>query len=76
MRTYPADIVSEASQKASALTVNEALEYKFPENQNIIPFVCTYNPSLPKIDRIINQYWGLFKIQQVKVCVQLMNLSQ
>ncbi|MFI0460283.1 MAG: hypothetical protein ACH254_22085 [Candidatus Thiodiazotropha endolucinida] len=70
MRTYPADIVSEASQKASAFTVNEALEYKSPENQNIIPFVCTYNPSLPNIDRIINQYWGLFKIQQVKVCVK------
>ena len=31
-------------------------------NQDVITFVCTYNPSLPNIGKIINQYWGLFKI--------------
>ena len=62
MRNYPADILSEAIQKSSSLTVDKALESKSSEIQDIIPFVCTYNPSLPNIGKIINQYWGLLKI--------------
>ena len=63
-RNYPADILSEAIQKASNLTVEEALKSNSSKqnNQSVIPFVCTYNPSLPNIGKIINQYWGLFKI--------------
>ena len=63
-RNYPADILSEAIQKASNLTVEEALMSNSckQNNQSIIPFVCSYNPSLPNIGKIINQYWGLLKI--------------
>lgn len=61
-RNYPADILTEALQKASDLSVEESLQPRSSESKNIIPFVCTYNPSLPNIGKIINQYWGLFKI--------------
>ena len=63
-RNYPADISSEAIQKASNLTVEEALQSisSKSNNKSNITFVCTYNPSLPNIGKIINQYWGLFKI--------------
>lgn len=63
-RNYPADILNEAIQKASNLTVEEALQSNSCKQNDkcIIPFVCTYNPSLPNIGKIINQYWGLFKI--------------
>ena len=44
------------------MTVDEALKSRTTESQDIIPFVCTYNPSLPNIGKIINQYWGLLKI--------------
>ena len=58
-RNYPTGILSEAIQKASTMTVDEALKSRTTESQDIIPFVCTYNPSLPNIGKIINQYWGL-----------------
>ena len=61
-RNYPTGILSEALQKASTMTVDEALKSRTTESQDIIPFVCTYNPSLPNIGKIINQYWGLLKI--------------
>ena len=61
-----ADLVSltEALQRASNLTTGEALQSSSSErnNQTVITFVCTYNPSLPNIGKIINQYWGIFKI--------------
>ena len=61
--SYPADILNEAIQKASNLTVEEALQSTSSKsnNQSIITSVCTYNPSLPNICKTINQYWGLFK---------------
>ena len=61
-RNYPTGILSEALQKASTMTVDEDLKSRTTESQDIIPFVCTYNPSLPNIGKIINQYWGLLKI--------------
>ena len=64
MRNYPVDIPTEALQKASNLTIEEALKSSSSErnNKDVITFVCTYNPSLPNIGKIINQYSGLFKI--------------
>ena len=60
-RNYPVDILTEALQRASNLTIEEALQSSSSErnNQDVITFVCTYNPSLPNIGKIINQYWGL-----------------
>ena len=61
---YPVDILTEALQRASNLTIEEALQSCPSErnNQDVITFVCTYNPSFPNIGKIINQYWDLFKI--------------
>ena len=63
-RNYPVNILTESLQKESDLTIEKALKSSSSErnNQDIITFVCTYNPSLPNIGKIINQYWGLFKI--------------
>ena len=74
-RNYPADILSEAIQKASNLTVEEALMSNSckQNNQSIIPFVCSYNPSLPNIGKIINQYWGLLKISASESVRRLLN---
>ena len=57
-RNYPADILTESLQKASNLTIEEALKSSSSERniQNFITFVCTYNPSLPNIGKSINQY--------------------
>ena len=48
---YPVDILTEALPRASNLTIEEALQSSSSErnNQDVITFVCTYNPSLPNI---------------------------
>ena len=50
-RNYPIDILTEALPRASYLTIEEALQSSSSErnNQDVITFVCTYNPSLPNI---------------------------
>ena len=63
-RNHPFDILTEALQRASNLTIEEALQSSPSERniQDVITFVCTYNPSLSNIGKIVNQYWDLFKI--------------
>ena len=41
--------------------------------QDIIPFVFTYNPSLPNIGNIINQNWNLLKYSKSKSVGQMFN---
>ena len=61
-RNYPQHVINDALKKASSLTLQDALSpCNKIKNDKIIPFVCTYNPSLPNIGKIINQYWSLFK---------------
>ena len=61
-RNYPPDIVQEAIQKVSTMTMEDALQpTSHSKSNNIIPLVCTYNPSLSNIGKIINQYWNLIK---------------
>ena len=64
MGNYPVDILTEALQRASNHNLEEGLQSSSSErnNQDVITFVCTYNPSLSNIGKSINQYWGLFKI--------------
>jgi hypothetical protein len=38
----------------------------------VVPFVCTYNPSLPNISKVINQYWNLFKYSKYECFRQLL----
>ena len=61
-KNYPTQIIEEAVKKVSSMSMDDALKSNSRKKcQNIIPFVCTYNPSLPNIGKIINQYWNLLK---------------
>ena len=54
-------MVDQAIAKAAQLSIDEALQPTTKSDSDIIPFVCTFNPSLPNIGKTINQYWGLLK---------------
>ncbi len=47
----------------------ESLQCKIKNrNEDIIPLVMEYNPSLPNIGKIINKYWDLLTLS-CKACV-------
>ena len=61
-KNYPKHVIEEAFGKVSSMSMDDALKPTSPTKcQDIIPFVCTCNPSLPNIGKIINQYWNLLK---------------
>ncbi|XP_053391643.1 uncharacterized protein LOC128554386 [Mercenaria mercenaria] len=71
-RNYPECVINEALKKASSLSMQDALNSCSNRNTDkVIPFVCTYNPSLPNIGKIINQYWNLLKYSQQESVRQL-----
>ena len=41
-----------------------ALKETTKSNNKLVPYVITYNPSLPNIGEIINKYWGLLALSQ------------
>ena len=63
-RNYPQHIVDHAFQKARSLSRDVALRETAKSNAKIIPYVITYNPSLPRIGEIMNKYWGLLALSQ------------
>ena len=63
-RNYPSHIVDLAFQKASSLSRDEALSETAKHDAKMVPYVITYNPSLPNIGEIINKYWGLLALSQ------------
>ncbi|XP_053377373.1 uncharacterized protein LOC123529459 [Mercenaria mercenaria] len=63
-RNYPSHILDDALAKASALSTEEAMTNHRQNTDDIIPFVCIYNPSLPNIGQILNKYWGLFELSE------------
>ena len=63
-RNYPSHIVDLAFQKASSLSRDEALSETAKRDAKMVPYVITYNPSLPNIGEIINKYWGLLALSQ------------
>ena len=71
-RNYPEHVIEEAVKKVSSMSMDEALKPTSPMKcQDIVPFVCTYNPSLPNIGSIINQYWNLLKYSKSESVRQL-----
>ena len=60
-RNYPEELIDKAISKAASLSRDDALKSVTKSDSEIIPFVCTFNPSLPNIGKTINQYWGLLK---------------
>ena len=64
-RDYPPSVLNSAFQLASSLSQNDALIPSSSEkNSDVIPFVVTYNPSLPNIGHVINKYWDLLKLSK------------
>ena len=65
-RNYPDNIIDDAIKKVSSISMEEALQPVSTKDskKDVIPFVCTYNPALPNIGKIVNQYWGLLKFSQ------------
>ena len=41
-----------------------ALKETTKSNNKLVPYVITYNPSLPNVDEIINKYLGLLALSQ------------
>ena len=73
-RNYPKHVIEEAFGKVSSMSMEDALKPTSPTKcQDIIPFVCTYNPSLPNIGKIINQYWNLLKYSKSESVRQMFN---
>ena len=73
-RNYPKHVIEEAFGKVSSMSMADALKPTSPTKcQDIIPFVCTYNPSLPNIGKIINQYWNLLKYSKSESVRQIFN---
>ena len=51
-RNYPKHVIEEAFGKVSSMSMDDALKSTSPINcQDIIHFVCTYNPSLSNIEK-------------------------
>ena len=59
-RTYPKHI-EEAVGKVFSMSIDVLKTTSPTKCQDSIPFECTYNPSLPNLGKIINQYWNLLK---------------
>ena len=73
-RNYPKYVIEEAFGKVSSMSMDGALKLNFTTKcQDIIPFVCTYNPSLSNIGKIINQYWNLLKYSKSESVRQKFN---
>ena len=73
-RNYPKHVIEEAVGKVSSMSMDDALKpTSATKCQDIIPFVCTYNPSLPNKGKFINQYWDLYKYSKSKSVMQKLN---
>jgi len=67
---YPDSVVDQAIAKAAQLSTDEAIQPTTKSDSDVIPFVCTFNPSLANIGKTVNQYWGLFKnsVKEIVKC--------
>ena len=63
-RNYPFHIIDNAFQKVRALPRDMALTETVKSDNKLVPYVITYNSSLPNIGEIINKYWGLLALSE------------
>ena len=63
-RNYLQHIVYHVFQKVRSLPRDVALRETAKMNAKIIPYVITYNPSLPRFGEFKNKYWGLLALSQ------------
>ena len=58
-RGYPRELVDKTLAKVAFLSRNEALKGKTNTSKNILPFVTTFNPAVPKLKEILMKNWFL-----------------
>ena len=58
-RGYPQKLVNNIQAEVDFTSRNNALKYKPKTSKNILPFVTTYNPGVPKLKEILMKNWSL-----------------
>ena len=54
---YPEELVSREFSRAASIPRNDLLQAKVRDSKKIFPFVLTYNPNLPSINRLIKKHF-------------------
>ena len=57
-RSYSQDLVNKIQAEVEFSPWNNALKYKPKTSKNILPFVTTYNPGVPKLNEILLKKWS------------------
>ena len=58
-RGYPQKLVNNIQAEVDFSSRNNALKYKPKTSKNILPFVTTFNPGVPKLKEILMKNWSL-----------------
>ena len=58
-RGYPRKLVEKTLAEVVFSSPNEALKNKINTSKNILPFVTTFNPAVPKLKEILMKNWFL-----------------
>ena len=58
---YPKDLVSNGFSKAAKIPRTDLLKPKTKDSKQIFPFVLTFNPNLPSINRVISKHFHLLQ---------------
>ena len=58
-RGYPQKLAKKIPAEVDFSSRNSALKYKLKTSKNILPFVTTYNPGVPKLKEILMKNWSL-----------------
>ena len=58
-RGYPQKLVNNIQAEVAFSSRNNASKYKPKTSKNILPFVTTYNPGVPKLKEILMKNWCL-----------------
>ena len=61
-RGYPRKLVNKIQAEVDFSSRNSALKYKPKTSKNILPFLTTYNPSVPKLKEVLMKNWSLITI--------------
>ena len=54
---YPEELVSREFSRAASIPRNDLLQAKVRDSKKTFPFVLTYNPNLPSINRLIKKHF-------------------
>ncbi|XP_060579543.1 uncharacterized protein LOC132736432 [Ruditapes philippinarum] len=63
-RNFPETVIDSAFLHVSQMSQEDALRPQDKEKKNVLPFIVTYNPSLPNIGNTIHKYWDLLNLSK------------